>query len=305
MGIIKFSLERRVTIAMAAIAVSMFGAVAFSRLPINLLPDISYPSLTIESRFSGAAPAEVEALLTRPVEEAVGVVAGVQRITSVSRPGLSQVTLEFGWGRNMDFAALDVRQKLDLLALPREASKPVLLRFDPANDPIMRLYLTGSDDLFQLRYLGEEVLKKDLESTEGYRRDQGQWRLRGGDPGARSTSASSLVARASTISGGQRPDWLARTSTRRAAALYEREARYLVRSTQRVPGPRRHPRDHSCLTREAAATSSVADVADGRSAGTSQREVITRYGGVQVDEDGEEQRLADREAVELAHLQGR
>ena len=83
MGIIEFSLKRRVTVAMAAIAVSMFGAVAFSRLPINLLPDISYPSLTIESRFPGAAPAEVESLLTRPVEEAAGVVAGVQRLTSV------------------------------------------------------------------------------------------------------------------------------------------------------------------------------------------------------------------------------
>ena len=94
-------------------------------------------------------------------------VNGVQRITSVSRPGLSQVTLEFGWGRDMDFAALDVRQKLDLVTLPREAERPVLLRFDPANDPIMRLYLTGGENLYQLRYLAEELVKKDLESTEG------------------------------------------------------------------------------------------------------------------------------------------
>ena len=167
MRIVEFSLKRRVTVAMAAVAVLMFGVVAFTRLPINLLPDISYPSLTIETRYPGAAPVEVESLLTRPVEEAVGVVAGVQRITSVSRPGLSQVTLEFDWDREMDFAALDVRQKLDLVPLPFEVSKPVLMRFDPSNDPVMRLYLSGGDDLFQLRYLGEEVLKKDLESTEG------------------------------------------------------------------------------------------------------------------------------------------
>ncbi len=155
MGIVDFSLRRRVTISMCAVAVVLFGMVAFGRLPINLLPDISYPSLTVETRFPGAAPGEVEALVSRPVEELVGVVSGVQRLTSVSRPGLSQVTLEFGWGRNMDYAAIDVRQKLDMLQLPRDIAKPVLLRFDPANDPIVRLYLTGDDDLFRLRYVAE------------------------------------------------------------------------------------------------------------------------------------------------------
>ena len=142
MRIVELSLKRRVTVAMAALAVSLFGLVAFTRLPIDLLPDISYPSLTVETRFPGAAPAEVEALLTRPVEEAVGVVAGVQRISSTSRPGLSQVTLEFDWDRDMDFAALDVRQKLELVSYPEQAEDPVLLRFDPENDPIMRLYVT-------------------------------------------------------------------------------------------------------------------------------------------------------------------
>ena len=121
MSLIAFSLKRRVTVLMCAIALVVFGVVAFTRLPINLLPNISYPSLTVETRYQGAAPAEIESLVSRPVEEAVGVVAGVQRLTSVSRPGLSQVTLEFGWGRDMDFASIDVREKLDLVRLPREA----------------------------------------------------------------------------------------------------------------------------------------------------------------------------------------
>src|SRR5262245_13695992 len=144
MGLIEFSLKRRVTVSMMAVALIVFGMVAFTRLPINLLPDISYPSLTVETKFPGAAPGEVESLVSRPVEEAVGVVAGVKRVTSVSRPGVSQVTLEFSWGRNMDFASIDVREKLDLVVLPREADKPVLLRFDPANDPVIRLYVTGA-----------------------------------------------------------------------------------------------------------------------------------------------------------------
>ena len=150
MRLIEFSLRRRVTISMVAVALVLFGLVAFGRLSINLLPDLSYPSLTVETKLDGAAPGEVEVLLSRPIEEVVGTVAGVKRLTSVSRPGLSQVTLEFEWGRDMDFGALDVRQKLDMLRLPREATKPLLLRFDPSNDPVMRLYLTGDTDLFKL-----------------------------------------------------------------------------------------------------------------------------------------------------------
>lgn len=227
MKIIEFSLKRRVTVAMAAIAISLFGVVAFGRLPINLLPDISYPSLTIESRYPGAAPVEVEALLTRPIEESIGVVAGVQRLHSVSRPGLSQVTLEFDWGRNMDFAALDVRQKLDLLALPREATKPVLLRFDPSNDPIMRLYLTGTDDLFQLRYLGEEVLKKDLESVEGL----AAVKVNGGFEEEIQVQVDEGKLSLLGLDIGEVRDRLARENINQAGgSLYEREARYLVRS---------------------------------------------------------------------------
>ncbi|MGK2857618.1 MAG: efflux RND transporter permease subunit [Thermoanaerobaculia bacterium] len=167
MRLIDFSLKRRVTVSMCAVALVIFGVVSYFRLPINLLPDISYPSLTVETRFPGAAPAEVEALVTRQIEEVVGIIGGVQRMSSTSRPGLSQVTLEFDWGRNMDFAALDVRQKLDMILLPRDVEKPVILRFDPANDPIMRMYIAGGRDLYQLRYVAEEVLKKDLESTDG------------------------------------------------------------------------------------------------------------------------------------------
>jgi HAE1 family hydrophobic/amphiphilic exporter-1 len=164
---IQFSVKRPVTVSMLTVAVVLFGLVSFQRLPINLLPDLSYPSLTVETRFAGAAPAEVESLVTRRIEEAVGVLAGVRRISSRSRPGLSQVTLEFAWGRDMSLASLDVRQKVDLVTLPKETEKPTILRFDPSSDPIMRLYLTNGSSLYRLRYVAEELLKKDLESIDG------------------------------------------------------------------------------------------------------------------------------------------
>ncbi len=278
MGLIEFSLRRRVTISMVAVALVLFGLVAFSRLSINLLPDLSYPSLTVETKLDGAAPGEVEVLLSRPIEEVVGTVAGVKRLTSVSRPGLSQVTLEFAWGREMDFAALDVRQKLDMLRLPREATKPLLLRFDPANDPVMRLYLTGGADLFELRYVAEEVLKKDLESTEGVaaikvnggfeeeiqvRVDEGKLSLLG--LGIQDVNQKLLRENVNQAGG----------------SLYEEEARYLVRANNEFESL--DDIMATVLRSDRGRQVTVADVAT-VTRGSKKREVITRFGGAEAVE---------------------
>jgi HAE1 family hydrophobic/amphiphilic exporter-1 len=194
MKLIDFSIKRKVTISMFTVAILLFGIVSLSRLNVNLLPDLSYPTLTIRTEFEGAAPNEIENLITKPIEEAVGVVKGVQKVRSISRAGQSDVVLEFSWGTEMDFANLDVISKLDAIQLPLQAKKPVTLRFDPTLDPVMRfaLYIdeaatenTGDDptvdyasetiaqnddeiaSLKRLRILGEEILKKNLESTDG------------------------------------------------------------------------------------------------------------------------------------------
>ena len=167
MQITRTAIRRPVTVSMFVAAVILFGIVSLQRLPLNLLPDISYPSLTIQTELPDTAPAEIEALITRPVEEQVGVVSGLRRLTSISRADQSEVVLEFAWNTNMDFAAMDVREKLDGLTLPEDAEKPVVLRFDPSHDPIMRMQIFGDLSLSQLRYLAEKELKQGLESTEG------------------------------------------------------------------------------------------------------------------------------------------
>jgi HAE1 family hydrophobic/amphiphilic exporter-1 len=91
----------------------------------------------------------------------------VVRISSVSRAELSEVTVEFAWHTNMDFATLKLREKLDLLRLPMDATKPVILRYDPNEEPIMRLGLTGDTDLARIRYIAEREVKQALESIEG------------------------------------------------------------------------------------------------------------------------------------------
>jgi HAE1 family hydrophobic/amphiphilic exporter-1 len=167
MKIVKFSISRPVTVTMFMVASVVFGYVAFDRLPINLLPDISYPTLTIRTEFAGTAPGEVENLISKPVEEAVGIISGVISTSSVSRPGISDVVLEFDWDTNMDFASLEVREKLDMLNLPLGAEPPLLLRFDPSLDPILRIALAGDESLIALRLFAEERIKQELEPLDG------------------------------------------------------------------------------------------------------------------------------------------
>lgn len=191
MKLIDFSVKRKVTISMFTVAILLFGIVSLTRLNVNLLPDLSYPTLTIRTEFEGAAPLEVENLISKPIEEAVGVVKGVKLVRSISRPGQSDVVLEFDWGTNMDIANLDVISKLDAIQLPLQAKKPVTLRFDPTLDPIIRyaiyyegaspdkntpVQLTSAQDiddpstiarLKQLRILSDELIKKNLEASLG------------------------------------------------------------------------------------------------------------------------------------------
>ena len=167
MRLTRLAIRRPVSTLMATLALLLFGLLAFERLPTNLLPDITYPTLTIRTRLPEAAPAEVETLLSKPIEEVVGVVNNVVRVSSVSRAGQSDVMLEFAWDTNIDLAALEVRERLDRLALPDDADAPVLLRYDPNLDPIMRLSLSGTADLTTLRNLAEYTITRELEVIEG------------------------------------------------------------------------------------------------------------------------------------------
>jgi len=167
MKIVKFSINRPVSIFMFTVAAIIFGFIAYSKLNLNLLPKISYPTLTIQTEYPGTAPSEIENIISKPIEETCGVVDNVVRISSVSRAELSEVTVEFAWHTNMDFATLKLREKLDLLRLPMDATKPVILRYDPNQEPIMRLGLTGDPDLARIRYIAEREVKQALESIEG------------------------------------------------------------------------------------------------------------------------------------------
>ena len=167
MKIVDFSIRRPVTVTMVFVALAVFGTVAYDKLALNLLPDISYPTLTIRTEFEGAAPEEIENLISKQVENAVSIVDNVVRVSSISKPEVSDVVVEFSWKTNMDFASLALRERLDMVQLPLTAKKPILLRYDPSTDPIMRVSVSGSPNLSMLRYHSDEFVKPDLESIGG------------------------------------------------------------------------------------------------------------------------------------------
>lgn len=175
MNLIAIAIRRPVTVAMFTLAALVFGLVLVNRLGFNLLPELSYPTLTVRTNFEGAAPAEVENLITRPLEGALGTIKGLRQLRSVSKAGSSDIYLEFYWGTNIEIASLDVREKMEQVQLPLEVSTPSLLRFNPNNDPIIRMSLskklneheTSENVLSQLRRYADLQLARRLETVEG------------------------------------------------------------------------------------------------------------------------------------------
>ncbi len=155
--------DHPVGVLMVFLGAAVFGFVSYNRLALNLMPDISYPSVTVRTEVPGAAPEEVEDQISRPVEEALATVQGLVELESRSRAELSDVVLDFGWGTDIDQAAQDVRERLQTTWLPTEAERPLILRYDPNLEPILRLSVsTESVEAWRERKLAERERAAEL-----------------------------------------------------------------------------------------------------------------------------------------------
>lgn len=163
----RLATSRPVAVMMITSAVALFGLLSYRQLGLELMPDLAYPTLTIRTAYPGAAPEEVETEITRDIESRVGTVEALVGMQSSSRAGSSEVILEFDWDTDMDKAAQRVRERLGRMEGPREADPPLLLRYDPALVPVMRLGLAGEMPLTQLRVYAEEELSPELAKIEG------------------------------------------------------------------------------------------------------------------------------------------
>ncbi|MBP7706694.1 MAG: efflux RND transporter permease subunit [Candidatus Aminicenantes bacterium] len=169
MKLARIAVDRPVTMYMFYFAVILLGAVSLRELAVDLLPDISYPRLSVVTNYPGVAPEEIETLITAPLESAVSRVPGLRRVESVSKEGVSLLTLEFDWGTDMDFTMLHTREQLDNAKdrFPEDAESPTIVPLDPQSRPIMTLALSGDRTLLELKELAEELIKPRLEQIEG------------------------------------------------------------------------------------------------------------------------------------------
>ncbi len=167
--LIRFSIERPVTVAMIFLGIVFLGMISLRELSVDLLPSIQYPRLSVITTYIGAGPEEVENFITSPLESFLSTVPGVRKIKSISREGVSIITIEFEWGTNMDFALVHTREKLDSArySLPQNAGRPRIIQYDPQSRPITLLAVGGSLEIREIDSFSREMIKPRLEQIQG------------------------------------------------------------------------------------------------------------------------------------------
>lgn len=163
------AVSRPVATTMVFVALTVVGAFSFSRLSVDLFPELDFPSISVVTSYSGVGPEEMETLITRPIEAAIARVEGIEEISSFSSEGRSRVALRFDWGVQLESALNDVRASVERVRsrLPEDAAAPVVYKFDLTNIPIMYLAMTGDMDEARLRRFAEDVVAPYFERVAG------------------------------------------------------------------------------------------------------------------------------------------
>jgi HAE1 family hydrophobic/amphiphilic exporter-1 len=169
MNLSDIAIKRPITTFMVFISIVIVGAFSLSRLSIDLMPDVEFPSLTVSTTYEGASPKEVETLITEPMERAVSTVQNIEEVRSTSSEGQSTVTVDFTWGTDMTEAVNDMRERVARVKgmLPEDVTEPMVWKFDASSMPIMNLGLSGNMPPDKLRRYAEDEIKYRLEQIEG------------------------------------------------------------------------------------------------------------------------------------------
>ena len=167
---ISLFIRRPVFTTMLVMLLVVFGAGSYPSLGIDLYPDIELPIVTVTITYTGASPEEMESLISKPVEDAVSSVAGIKTLSSISREGFSQTTLEFELGVNPKMAANDVREKVAGVRkkLPDQIDEPVTQRFDITAQAIMNFSMASpTRERGEIRKIAVDIVKDELQRIEG------------------------------------------------------------------------------------------------------------------------------------------
>lgn len=166
------AIARPVTTAMAFVALSLIGVVAAQLLPLEKYPDIQFPGIFINIPYEGSTPEEVERLITRPVEEVLATLSGVERIQSTSRQDRAEIFLQFGWDEDAATRGIEARAKVDSIRhqLPTDVRRVLLFTGSLGDQPILNLRISSERDLSNAYELLDQQLKRRLERVDGVSR---------------------------------------------------------------------------------------------------------------------------------------
>ena len=169
MKLAQFSVHRPVTTVMIFIAGIVLGLVSLLSLGIDLIPDFEIPAVSVMTAYEGAGPEEIETLITEPLEDALSTISGVDEVISLSKEGLSAITLRFKWGQHIDETINDVRDKIDLakVIMPEEADEPAIIKFDIAMSPILIIAITAQESYPNLRTIIKDNIVDPLKRVKG------------------------------------------------------------------------------------------------------------------------------------------
>ena len=175
---IELIVKKPVSVCMGIVAVIILGAVSLSRLPVDFLPDLELPFISIRTEYDNAGPEEVEKSVTRLIESAVASVNNIKEISSSSSEEESSVFVEFNWGSDLASATADIREAIDRVrkALPDDADNPSIYKFSTDNIPVMEVAFFGTDNLSALYNLVDNQVINKIEQVAGVARAE----IRGG-----------------------------------------------------------------------------------------------------------------------------
>ena len=170
MSLPEFSIHRPVTVLMACMVAILLGAIAFWQIPVDLMPETEFPTLSVNVTYEGVAPEEMETLVVRPLEQSLASAPLLEEITSSASEGQASVRLRYAYGTDLDEAANDLRARIDRRrnALPDDIDPPTLYKFDISQFPIMFLTVASDQmDPKELRHFAEKSIQYRMERVPG------------------------------------------------------------------------------------------------------------------------------------------
>lgn len=169
MKISEFSVKRKITVAMMTILILILGSVALNKLGLEMMPDIDYPIVSIITIYEGASPEDIEETVTKPLESAIAAVKNIKSLKSESIENQSHIMIEFEWGTNLDFAAQDLRDAMEVILdfLPEDAKRPLVMKVSLSQIPVLIYGVTGMKDTYKLRKILDDEVSAKLKSIDG------------------------------------------------------------------------------------------------------------------------------------------